>query len=218
MKEAWIKMGNKYASYHICKDIACNDIELIKSLFTLKPNVDKNIARAIEVFKDPNKQNMMNRFLKLHTNFIICVITNKFISIYDNALSFTTVDTEVKRISKKAKLPILYISNFNDDVLLLGAVKSGKTLAKKHIGQGLDAYGVKRIKSTIHLLHDIEGFCRYSKDAVFEKTENINECERSIEKEFGILLKIDFNDIETVSGDLCLADTHPPLKIYKRQD
>jgi len=189
-------MGSKYASYHILRNEKYNDFELLKSIYKTLPAGISDLERAADVFSNPYVREQMKRFLSLYKSPVIILLSSRFISVYDAALSFSTINSETKKISKKLSAPILYLSNFDDDVLLFGCVQSGKTIARKHIGQGLAEYGIKPVKSTVHLLRTMEGFDFLQTDALFETTDNVNECEASIENEFHIIKKLTGEEFE----------------------
>jgi len=208
-------MGRKYASYHIPNNEKSDDLESLKEIYNVK-SADKNqYEQAAEVFTNPIARDMMNRFLSIYKNTVNVIITERFISVYDSALSFGTINEETKRFSKKIRAPIFYVSNFDDDVLLLGCVQSGKTIARKHIGQGLTEYGIQPIKSTIHLLPKLEGFSFLKSGTTFETTDSISECEASIECEFQIYLAMPFEDVQAQPNYIRLVDDNDTLKIYR---
>jgi len=211
-------MGRKYASYHIYRDHDRNDLEELSSIFAARSTIDENIVRATEAFSNPNARNMMERFLKIYQNSIIIVLSEKFISIYDETLSFATINAEVKKISKKIPVPILYTSNFDDDVLLFGLVKTGVTLARKHIGQGLESYGVKPVKSTINRIRDFEEFRYLPDNTILEMSNDIGDCEISIENEFGILLKLTQYDIDAQPENFKQMNNTMSLNVFQKID
>lgn len=61
----------------------------------------------------------------------------------DENLSFETIVSATRKISKSIPLPILYVSNFDDGFLLVGIYLHGKMQGKHAVGPELEAYGLK---------------------------------------------------------------------------
>lgn len=206
-------MGVKYANYHIRTDEKANALTVLKEHLKANNDINPNAMRAIQAFANPEARRMFERFVKLHPNEVCIVLTEKFISVYDETFSFQTINSTVKKISKKIDNSILYVSNYEDDILLMGIVKSGKTLARKHIGQGASIFDIKLLNN-ISQIHSLKEFDYLRSDLKFELSDDINECEDSIEKELGITVKLTPEEMEE-TGQLKLIETDSSYKVYQ---
>jgi len=207
-------MGKKYASYHIRTDEKSITLSNLKEYLKTNDKTTNNIMRAIQVFSNPEAKKMFERFHNLYKNEIYIVLTEKFISIYDESVFFQSINEMAKKLSKKIDNSILYVSNFDDDLLLIGIVKSGKTYAKKHIGENAVVYDIKLVNN-IKKIHDLKEFDYLEKNLKFEKSNDIDECENSIEKELGITLKFKFDDSEEQNQYFNLIEEDSLFKIYQ---
>ena len=206
-------MSQKYASYHIRTDEKSDVFAELKNII-VNENANTNAMLAMQAFSDPEARKMAERFYNLSQNDIYIVLTEKFISVYDETFSFQTINGTAKKVSKKIIKPIVYVSNFDDDVFLAGVVKCGKTYAKKQIGQGMHIFGIKSIND-IRKIHNFEEFGYLKPDLIFELSDDICECEDSIEKELGITLKLTPEDIQEQSDQFVLLETESQFKVYQ---
>lgn len=82
----------------------------------------------------------------LWVNEILIVQSESFVSIYDESLSFESVEEKAQTISNNLDRPIIYASNFDDDVFIFGVFHSGKLITEIKIGKDLSIYGIVPIK------------------------------------------------------------------------
>ncbi|MCL2121076.1 MAG: hypothetical protein FWH28_02365 [Clostridiales bacterium] len=210
-------MGRKYASYHICSGNGSFDSKQVESIVQFIQGKNNTLEQATMAFSNPLSREMMDRFIRMQGPSVIIVMSNRFISVYDDSLSFLNINSEVKRISKTIIEPILYVSNFDDDLLLMGAVKQGKTIAKRHIGENLDDYGIRKGKSSINSLQSQSEFSSLiSDDALFKSSNDIFTCETSLEHEFGITLKLTLDEIEKPASPFRKIRSYSSLNVYQR--
>ncbi|MBQ4043140.1 MAG: hypothetical protein IJD06_04010 [Clostridia bacterium] len=70
-------------------------------------------------------------------------MTDTMIAVYDDSLSFETVEEEAKAVAIYMDVPVLYVSNFDDDVLLFGACLPSAEFTKEICGEACAAYGME---------------------------------------------------------------------------
>lgn len=178
-------MGKKYASIHILTDKPENEIFKLGDLYKNSNSMIENMQRASKVFKNTEAQQLLNRFFTCWENEIIIVRHQKFVSIYDESLSFESIEEKAKIISKNVDQPVLYTSNFDDDVFIFGIFQIGKKITQGNIGDGLCIYGLTPKKI------DFDKFFR-----VLEINKNCSQLTGNIdlvEKEMQELLQISLN-------------------------
>jgi hypothetical protein len=119
-------MGRKYVSIHILNE--AKEEVLSKLINCYKDtSMESTIRLASNVFNNAETRWMFGRFDDLWVDEILIVQSESFISIYDESLSFESVEEKSQTLSNKIDRPIVYTSNFDDDVFIFGVFQSGKT-------------------------------------------------------------------------------------------
>jgi hypothetical protein len=151
--------------------------------------------KVMEKYGDNIPERFQQLFKYIDLGEVLIIKSKFFISIYDETNSFETIQNKVKDLSTKMDYPILYTSNFDDGVFLLGAYKSGKLITSGNMGPELSVYGMK----TRHI--NISKLCnalQLEKTEAFEainSMEEIDEIEQVVEEFLHSLLDLDFNSV-----------------------
>lgn len=139
----YIVMGNKYASIHIRTNDREMDLEKYLSLQkNEKPVFDRQKALA-NLLEKPEDRDNITRFLGLITKSVLIILTHDFITISDENESFESIEKKAKRLSQQIDNPIVFTSNFDDDIFVFGACNSGKCVTKGIAGKNPGSYGLK---------------------------------------------------------------------------
>ena len=187
-------MGRKYASIHIPVQTDSNPLESVKKYYADMRKSQNQMQCAAGVFRDPMVKQMFERFHSLSADKKFLFVSEKFISVYDCSLSFDSVVSAAKKLSKQIFLPVLYSANFDNSLFIVGVVQAGKTICKRNIGQYLSSYGLKPQTVKINEIFSVHGFNRKHSPEnslpLFFHSDNIVECEKSLEQELDISLYI----------------------------
>jgi len=194
-------MGMKYASFHIPAVENSGVLQQIIDNWEGNDEFNEFSQSALMKLVSPDEIKIYERMISAYKSVKYLLVTKRFISVYDETLSFETIVETVKKISKKIDLPILYTSNFDDDVFIMGVVQSGKTLCKRNIGPGLSSYELKQLSVKINTMLAIKGFELTGGQKEFLTTDDIDKCQESIDDAYGISIALkesDFNDYENM--------------------
>lgn len=192
-------MGRKYASIHVYGK------EQEKVLLALENNCNnsaKDLEEEIwEMVRQKYKDNIPESFQKLlkykNPSKIILTKSDVFLSIYDESDSFETIQDRVKKLSSIIDSPVLYTSNFDDDVFLIGAYKSGKLITSGKMGDGLSEYGMKPKKISIDKLCKTFQLERTEALGAINSMDEIDEIEQAVEEYLHIPLDLDLDSVES---------------------
>lgn len=130
-------MGNKYGSIHIKTKLALSVPDLMVDAFSDR-DMKEMLANIAYWEKLSAAQNGQNRFveevLSVRKNLpflpigcdFYAVITEGWISIYNQAMTFQTIKEHAKKLARVLPELIVYASNFGDEVLVFGAYQERK--------------------------------------------------------------------------------------------
>jgi len=172
---------------------------------------------ASDVFKDAGARQMFERLANLWANEVLIVQSESFVSIYYESLSFESVEEKALTISNNINRPIIYASNFDDDVFIFGVFRSGKLITESKIGKSLSIYGITPKKI------EIDKFCKelpISKISSLEcinTTEEIAIIEDEIEKWLQVPLDLTIFDVRSENEHYVEKFIDNGLYIYKRK-
>lgn len=178
-------MGKKYASIHIRTNNRENIYDLVKNnYYGTKEDIiiQKNYEK---ILKSCSCKNIIENLIKE----IHIIISKDYISIYDENVSFESIKNKAKYLSSNINYPLIYTSNFDDDVFIIGIFKLGKLITSGSLGENLSAYEIK------HKAIDINKLCSeidYEKPDTLEGINNITDIE-AIEYEIEKLLQVPLN-------------------------
>ena len=188
-------VGKKYASIHIRTDDPENDLETYL-LFQReeKPAFDRRKA-LINLVQKPEEQAEIDRFLGLMTKSVLIIMSRRFISVCDENDSFESVEKKARNISRQFDNPIVFTSNFDDDVFVFGVCKGGQCITRGTAGANLDRYGLEcSAIDTERFLRTVSaggsGPCRG-----LDSLEDIRKIENALEEYLRLPLSIKASDI-----------------------
>lgn len=189
-------MGRKYASIHV----KGNELENI--LLLLENNCSNDLEEEIwkmvrEKYKDDIPESIQRLLKDKYSNRIIIIKSDELISIYDETNSFESIQDKVKYLSSKLDYPILYTSNFDDGIFLIGTYKSGKLITSGKMGPELSEYGMRPKQIDINKLCKAFELDRTDELATVNSLVEIDEIEDVIEKWLHIPLDLDIDLLET---------------------
>jgi len=209
-------MGRKYTSFHIITENKQKTIDEIKKImiqYCATKSVYKSIA--IKVFSNPEASDKINRVMNMTQDKNILVVTEKFVSIYDETISFESIVDFLKSYFANIHEPILYTANFNSSLLIMGVILDGRVQCSKNIGSGLYFYGIKP-ESTINKILDVHGFEFLTPNEDFIVSDSIALCEYSLESSLGIQLKFSVEDFYQNEANYKVIEEDSDFRILHR--
>jgi len=209
-------VGRKYASIHIYSNKQTRILSELKRLYETDNSTISKMQQASKVFKNAETIAMFERFTHLYTTEILIVQSEYCISIYDSTLTFQSVEEKAKAFSYMFNNPILYVSNFDDDILIFGLFKLGNLITNRNVGNGLSMYEIPY--ATI----DAEKFCmelkigNISSIISLNKSEDINYIEGTIGEIFHVQLNLTNDHIQAGINHYKEKFLKNGLHIYKK--
>ena len=138
-------MGKKYASIHIRTNNKEKDLEEYLSLQKNEKPVYNRQQALVSLVENREDREKVNRFLGLITKSVLITVSRDCISISDENESFESIEKNARKVSQQIESPIVFTSNFDDDIFVFGVCISGKCVAKGVAGETPDNYGLKNI-------------------------------------------------------------------------
>ncbi len=207
-------MGKKYASIHILAEGNENIILKIKEYY--KKDIFKaKKEEALNMVKDERIRWMIENLPGFSANEVLIILTEFFISIYDESISFETVEETVKMLSKTIDEPLLYFSNFDDDIYIFGGYKMGRLVSNRRLGYGLDDYGMD--PKELNSAKFCNVFSTFKKEFMehLNRIEEIVTIENEIEKCLQLPLDMRLDDAQT-NNEIYIEMSHEDgVYIYK---
>lgn len=180
-------MGRKYASLHVY----ANDLTEIFNILKDSYNGSKEDIKIKSIIDGLLNENPNFAFLNNFLNKVIILKTNAFISIYDENNSFENIKIKAKYLSSIIEVPIIYTSNFDDDLFLIGVYKAGKLVASGVIGDDVETYELKPKNINIDKFCSAIGLQRTSTFELADDIGDIDKIEDEVEK--FLQIPLDFN-------------------------
>lgn len=138
-------MGKKYGSIHIKTN---QGMRIVGDFFALYGNQSNEYLQIAERVERANLRTsfefaaFMRRYASIVSGELFIVITANWVSLYNRDMSFQTITQKARSIAKKFPDPILYTSNFDDDVFVFGLLVAGKTVTSGRICDIPEIYDV----------------------------------------------------------------------------
>ena len=185
-------MGQKFASIHIkSPDVIFVEEALLKIYALSTVGVEGMIRTANAMLPGKVNTNMIRLFQMAHNNngeVLFFIKTEQYLSVYDGNLSFETVEEKARQISEKIQAPVVYTSNFDDDLFLFGVMQSGHVITHGCIGVDLEeCYGVKSCAADIRLFSEALGL---SGEIPELPEDDVDEGQAIVENMLGIELNL----------------------------
>jgi hypothetical protein len=183
-------MGRKYASIHIRTDKPEEVIEKLKGRYVTDHDNMKNLMNmACKFINGEQARYLLERTHDLWTSEVLVIRYASFVSVYDDRLSFETVEKKARELSKDIDEPVAYTSVFDDDFFFFGVYRRGKIITGGRVGENLRVYGIKP-KAV-----NIDKFCKainVLKPCSLEGTNGTNNI-KAMEDEIENLLQVPLN-------------------------
>lgn len=187
-------MGQIFASIHI----KTPDTESVEdAIFQSYARKSDRAEMIIQMMKaahpefTPEEIEHTRQLYALHDHngeMIFCVKTEQYLSVCDGNLSFETVEEKARQISEKIQVPVVYTSNFDDDLFLFGVMESGHVITHGCIGEDLEeCYGVKSCAADLRLFSEALGL---SGEIPELPEDDVEEGQAIVEKMLGIELNL----------------------------
>lgn len=208
-------MGKKYASIHIYAEKQTKIITDLKKYYKVDDNIEPRMKAAANIFANEEARNMFTRFTQLYVNEVLVIQSDTFVSIYDETLSFETVEDKSKIFSFMFDYPIVYVSNFDDDVLIFGIYRSGNLITQRNLGQGLSMYEIPYASLNIASFRSELTIASTDIMEAINKSEIIDSVENEISKVLNVPLNIRKNDIQLMDGIFEEKKSNNGMLLYK---
>ena len=136
-------MGKKYGSIHIR---TTRGSEIADKILFQNNNGPNEYLLSAERLEQTHYQAMhdmakaLRRYALLASDELFVVITSTCVSLYNKDMSFQTITKKARALAKKFHEPILYTSNFDDDVFVFGLLVEGKTVTSGRICNAPEFY------------------------------------------------------------------------------
>lgn len=208
-------MGKKYASIHIFTKKPEYEIHNLKNYYGNNNLAKADIQIASSVFNNTEVLRMFSRLADLWMNELLIVQFLRFISIYDETLSFESVEEKAEFISNNTDQPVLYASNFDGDVFIFGIFQAGKHVTGGKIGNGLSIYGLSREKIDIDKFFSTLSFNGIALPDYINTIEKIDIIEGELEKLLLISLNLTISDVRLENNHYVEMFTENGLCAYK---
>ena len=187
-------MGQKFASIHIKTPDTETVEDAIFQSYARKSDRAEMIIQMMKVANPnitPKEIEQTRRLFAIHDHngeMIFCVKTEQYLSVYDGNLSFETVEEKARQISEKIQAPVVYTSNFDDDLFLFGVMRNGRVITHGCIGEDLEeCYGVKPCAVDLRLFLEALGL---SGEIPELPEDDVDEGQAIVEKLLGIELNL----------------------------
>lgn len=138
-------MGNKYGSIHIKTNTGQQIAQEILKYYDNQPNEDLLLIEWLEKMPYEAMHDFaktLRRYATILQDELFIVITDEWVSLYNRDMSFQTITSKARSLARKFSEPILYTSNFDDDVFVFGLIHVGKTVTSGRICDAPDIYGL----------------------------------------------------------------------------
>ncbi len=189
-------MGQKYASIHIYGGNQEKNLLLLKDFYNNDKSMNVIRKQAISIFKNPEVQRMLERQTELALPDILMVQSEAAVSVYDENISFETIEDKAKAVSNIIDVPVVYTSNFDDDIFIFGIYRSGNLITCKKVGEELSEYDITPDNLEVDKFCSALTIKKMESIETIINSEEIDEIEEEIEKILRVPLKLRFDDIQ----------------------
>lgn len=123
-------MSNTYGSIHIKTEQSEQIVQLILGTHEDQPNsydVAITVCQQKGLYASPEFLSLMKRHSLLEQEAFLAVISNSWVSLYNDQMSLEDVTKKARFFAKKTQEPVVYMSCFDGDVYVFGLIENGKT-------------------------------------------------------------------------------------------
>lgn len=138
-------MGTKYGSIHVKTRDSLQIANTILESFDGK--VDEHLKWAEQLLRRSSglsdaEIEMMLRDLAISRNDCFIVITDEWVSLYSRDMLFESIASDAQSFARKISAPLLYTSNFDDDVFVFGLIHREETVISGQICDAPEIYDI----------------------------------------------------------------------------
>lgn len=195
-------MGRKYASIHVLDvPLVYTEQEIRKCYGKGQLSPQEAVERFIEQYiklskalgdKDEYPPQVLidheRRFAEGEYGGLQIVRSDHFWSIFDDALSLGTVVNKTRELSKEFHTPVVYTSNYDDCVFIMGVYVQGRCRAKLATGEQLAEYGIKKANVNLTAFFECFDFVEKNKSQLLRRVSGVSDAEEVISGVLGIPL------------------------------
>ncbi len=209
-------MSRKYASIHIFDSEQKKSLSIIKDFYNNDTSFEIAIQNSMNIFATGEAQQMLDRFSQLFISEIIILKSHSFISIYDETISFETVEKKAEELSGIINNPIIYTSNYEGDLFIFGVYHAGHYITGGKVGNYLSIYELEPEQV------NIDAFCmelsvkRVASMDCLITSDSICEIEKEIEKIIEMPLNVKKDVILNNYENFIEVDSEKRVQIYKK--
>ena len=209
-------MGNKYGSIHIKTTDGYETATKILAQYDNTPNeyilsAERLEQSHYEVMHDLAKT--FRRYAAILGQDLFVVITTNWVSVYNRDLSFQSIASKARSFAKKLAEPIVYISNFDDDVFVFGVIENGKTVTSGRICTDSEYFDLTNKTANMTALRRVLG----GDDIIPRRMPtDISEMEDILSKVMGVPLFADEDDVYRDTEHFEKTEERNGICVYKK--
>lgn len=211
-------MGKKYGSIHVKSR---DGKKVLAEVLNQDDNVYNKYIRSAERLEQSNRQafhdmaRTYRRYASILSDELFVVITANWVSLYNRDMSFQTITQKVRSLAKKFPEPILYTSNFDDDVFVFGLLVEGKTVTSGRICDTPEVYDVTTKLANMAPLRRI--LCDGA-DQPKKMPTDIFELEELLSSMMGVPLFTYAEDLDNDPEHYEFMEERNGIRLYRKKD
>ncbi len=178
--------------------------------------LEADMRAAISVIHNAEVRQMFERMGMFAKEEVHIVQSESFVSVYDASVSFQTAGKQARAISRKVDRPVLYATNFDDDVFIFGVFRSGKLITECKLGENLSVYDIQPKKLNVDkLLREVPVNNAGSLGRI-NTADSVDAAEKEVEKWLRLPLKLTTLDVLSEKERYIETFTDNGLYIYRK--
>lgn len=209
-------MGKKYGSIHIKTEDGLRVANDILVQYSDRPNEYLLSAQRLEQTHYQAMHDMaraLRRYALLASDELFIVITASWVSLYNRDMSFQTITQKARSLAKKLPEPILYTSNFDDEVFVFGLIVEGRTVTSGRICENPEFYDVTTKLANMALLR--RTLCDDA-DQPKKMPTNIFELEELLSSMMGVPLFAYAEDLDLDPEHYEFVEERNGIRVYQK--
>lgn len=207
-------MGQKYASMHVYGGGQDKNLLILKDFCNNNKTANVMLEEILKKIEDPEKRLLVEKFSS--PSNILIVQSKDVLSIYDGDLSFEMIEERAKQLSKKINNPVIYTSNFDDDIFIFGIYRSGEFIAGRKMGEGLADYDISPEDLEIEKFYHGLSLNKAINTRILENSEEVGELEDEMERILEAPLKFDIEDVREDYEKFTELFTENHVHVFKK--
>ncbi|WP_310605493.1 hypothetical protein [Anaerosporobacter sp.] len=188
-------MGKKYASIHVfTKEEETMAVKLMKEYSANVPAIFKENKKS-NLLDDESYKLLAEKIKHLMKPETLIIQGKGVISIYDPNNSFETISEIAQEVSIMSDTAVVYTSNFDEDVFLIGIYNKGNCVTNGNYGDMLEEY---ELESKMMDWNELAILCEDKSIgllASLSRDTDIEEIEDYIEELLGVPLKLTLEEV-----------------------